>query len=181
MDLFSIHIWITNIDEEIMEKHTKNQLLVLLKKKAFSEDLTLSHLSKKLSVSPSYMSQLQSGQKPIDGVKDEFLRRCAEYLDLPAMTCFIVSGKIRANDFYASKINLKKSLDRALMCVAENHMSLDSGVSEKQLLQLSQEVKLLIVLLYQSAFSVQLLPKGFDRLQWETATGIRIPFQDSVC
>ena len=159
-----------------MNIQTKNKLLALIKKKASSENLSLIKLSNKLSVSASYISQLDSGQKSMEGVKNDFIRKCADYLELPAISCFIASGKILATDFYSPKAMHKEHLDRALQCVADNSISLESGVSERQLFQLSDEVKMLIVLLYQSAFSVQVLPKCFNRSQWNENTGIRIPF-----
>lgn len=121
-------------------------------------------LAKRLRVSQSYLSELLAGDRSLQDVGDEVIREMAAYLQLPPVVCFLLAEKLRHADFVAPPTSLQTALNQAMEGVASSRQGLEAAVTPETLKVLPEKVKVLLVLLYESATAGQLLQ--VKRWQW---------------
>ena len=92
-------------------------------------------------------------------VADAFLRSAAEYLGLPVVTCFVLSGRLQVGDFSQAPAKLERSLSAAMGVVAASKFARDLALCDSDLLELSVPAQLLIVELFEQTEAVLLLPE----------------------
>lgn len=121
-------------------------------------------LARRLRVSQSYLSELLAGDRSLQGVGDDVVREMAAYLQLPPVVCFLLAEKLRHADFVAPPASLQTALNQAMEGVASSRQGLEAAVTPETLKALPEKVKVLLVLLYESATAGQLLQ--VKRWQW---------------
>lgn len=115
------------------------------------DELTAKALASKLGISPSYLSQLLSGEKCLATARDKLVRQFAEYLGIPAILAFLWTGKLGSNDFFYEPRSLKERLKAGMRIVSESQYAGEAGVSSDDLLGLNEQVQLLIACLFEIA------------------------------
>ncbi len=134
-------------------QHLKLALRATMRRRAES----VSYVAKQVGISQSYLSQLISGDKPMEHVSDQHLRRFAAYLGMPPIAGFVLAGRLSASDFLESAPPLEQRLEQALGVVLTSPSAAEAQVSEADLAALPVSVKMLIVLLHQRAEKTDLL------------------------
>lgn len=161
-----------------MKQPVKGQpLLDLLQAKLHSDSITLAQLGELLGLSQSYISQLLSGDKPVSALQRDVIRRIAGFLDMPTVLCELLGGRLEASDFFSVRDKYAHALEYALQTVAASNSAMESAVRLDDLLALPDSVKLLLVLLYELAEHVVLLPGRLTRSQCETLSQLWVPFE----
>lgn len=133
------------------------RLRVALKHALRNKNDSISGLAAKLGTSQGYLSQLLNGDKPIDGVGDDLLRKFAAYLEVPGVAGFILAERLTASDFLAPSSALPDRLNLAISTISQSMAAMESGVEMEVLVALPEKLKLLLVLLYQQAYDIELL------------------------
>lgn len=133
------------------------RLRVALKHALRKKGESISGLAAQLGISQSYLSQLLSGDKPIDCIGDDLLRKFAAYIEVPGVAGFILAERLTAADFMAVSPPLLERLSQAMTSISQSSAAIESGIEEGALKALPERVKLLLVLLYQKAYGVELL------------------------
>lgn len=152
-------------------------LAELLRSKLRRDGLSLAQLAKRLGVGQSYLSQLSCGAKPLSSVSESFLRKCATYLGIPVVYVFLLSGRLQFRDFFSSPVTLAMQIEKALVQISCSDIGLEAGVDTSVLASLPDAAKLLIVLLYERAEQVQLLPSRVGKAEIERIGQLRVPFE----
>lgn len=140
------------------ERKVKNSLIALLVARMSAAGLSVSGLADQLGISQGYMSQLLREDKLVSATSDDFIRQCAMFLRLPAVTCFLLAGRLIGADFYNPAMAFEQQLDEALESVARSSEARECALSHKQLLGLPIGSQHLLVLLYERAYGVELMP-----------------------
>ena len=140
-----------------VRKQKGQRLRVALKQVLRKKGERISSLAARLGISQSYLSQLLNGDKPMDGIDDDLLRQFAAYLDVPGVAGFILAERLTAADFLATSPSLGERLSQAMMPVGQSSAAIESGMEKEALDALPEKVQLLLVLLYQKAYGVELL------------------------
>lgn len=138
-------------------KQKGKRLRAELKKALRNKNDSISGLAAKLGTSQGYLSQLLSGDKPISGVGDSLLRQIADYLGIPVIAVFMLAERLTAADFLAPLSALPDRLNLAITAISQSTAAMESGVETEVLVALPEQVKLLLVLLYQQAYGIELL------------------------
>lgn len=161
-----------------MKQPVKGQpLLDLLQAKLRSDSTTFAQLGALLGLSQSYISQLLSGDKPVAALPRDVIRRIASFLGMPTVLCELLGGRMEASDFFSMRDEFADALEHALQAVAASSAALQAAVRQDDLLALPDAVKLLVVLLYEQAEHVVLLPGRLTRAQCETLSQFWVPFE----
>lgn len=61
---------------------------------------SISRVAQQVGISPSYLSQLLSGDKGMESVSDQLLRAFAAYLSMPPVAGFVLAGRLDVADFF---------------------------------------------------------------------------------
>lgn len=112
---------------------------------------TVSQLAAHVRVSQSYLSQLLNGDKAMDAVSDQHLRRFAAYLGIPPIGAFVLAGRLELADFFEDILTFEQGLSRALASISSSPSAAEAGVDLTDLERLPVPMKVLIVLLHQRA------------------------------
>lgn len=134
-----------------------NRLRVALKQAQQANNDSISSMAAKLGASQSYLSQLLSGDRPMSGVSDGILRKIAEYLGVPLVIALMQAERLTSADFMVSPSNLPDRLNAGMKAIGRSSEAIESGVGVEELMILPERVKLLLVLLYQQAYQVEML------------------------
>lgn len=152
------------------------ELTERLRTKMLQDGLSQRQLAKRLRVGASYLSQLNSGAKPVTGVSELFLRSCAEYLEMPLVLVYLLAGRLTAKDFFSSPATFEKHLNAALVRIGSSSIAAETAVDIELLTELPAAAKLLIVLLYERAESILLLPPRVRSGEIEALGSAHVPF-----
>lgn len=158
------------------ERKCENPLIALLTVRMATDGLSVTALGEKLAVSQGYMSQLLREDRQVSVASEGFIRECAMYLELPAVTCFLLAGKLIGADFYKPLIPFGQLLNLALKAVADSQLAKDAAVSYEQLLELPEPVRHLLVLQHEVAFTVDLIKEKVSRAELAAACEFHQPF-----
>lgn len=152
-------------------------LIERLKTRMRHDDLSQNQLARRLGVGASYLSQLNGGVKPVTGVSELFLRSCAEYLEIPPVLVYLLAGRLQAKDFFVSPTTVEQHVNTALELIGSSSIAAETGVDAGLLTELPAAAKLLIVVLFERAENVLLLPTRVSQGEVEALGGVRVPFQ----
>lgn len=133
------------------EDNNPGSLARLLSVKMHQDELTAKALAGKLGISPSYLSQLLSGEKCLATARDKLVRKCAAYLGIPAVLAFLWAGKLSGKDFFREPKSLKERLQAGMRIVSESQYAGEAGVSSADLSGLNEQVQLLLARLFEIA------------------------------
>lgn len=139
-------------------KNVGHPLSALLIQGIERQGATISKLAVELGISQSYLSELLAGDKSFSKLDDELVRAMALYINIPAVVAFILSGKLRHQDFFDGLLGLEDRLQGAMYRVGESSYALEAAVTIPTLMKLPTEVKLLLVLVFQEATGDNLIP-----------------------
>ncbi|CAM5496907.1 hypothetical protein AFAE65S_03695 [Alcaligenes phenolicus] len=133
-------------------QHLRLALRATMRQRAES----VSGVAKQVGISQSYLSQLINGDKPMEHVSDQHLRRLAAYLGMPPIAGFVLAGRLSVSDFLESVPPVEQRLDQALKAVLASSTAAEAQVSEADVGALPVSVKMWIVLLHQRAERIDL-------------------------
>lgn len=160
-----------------MDNFVGHPLIELLRTKMRRNDLSLTQLAKRLQVGHSYLSQLSSGKKPLSSASDRFLRVCSEYLEMPVVLIYLLAGRLQTKDFFISPLTLDMRIDCSLEQIARSSIGAEASVDAGMLIGLPSPAKLLVVLLYERAEGVCLLPPRVSEGEVEALGRAFVPFE----
>lgn len=101
-------------------KNVGHPLSALLIQGIERQGATISKLAVELGISQSYLSELLAGDKSFSKLDDELVRAMALYINIPAVVAFILSGKLRHQDFFDGLLGLEDRLQGAMYRVGES-------------------------------------------------------------
>jgi transcriptional regulator with XRE-family HTH domain len=152
-------------------------LIERLRTRMRQDELSQNQLAKRLGVGASYLSQLTNGAKPMSGVSELFLRTCAEYLEIPPVLVYLLAGRLQAKDFFVSPKTFEQHLNNALELICCSSIAAETAVDAGLLTELPAAAKLLIVVLFERAENVLLLPSRVRAGEVEALGSARVPFE----
>lgn len=155
-------------------------LATLLNTKMRIDGSSVSSLAARLGISQGYLSQLLAGDKPFGATNDELVRKCADFIDQPAVIGFLLCGKLKMHDFFEAPKEFPERLDDALQIVSKSAFAAETAVDLEQLRALSTSVQELIVLAFANATGEELIPRRVTRGTIESAAQARMPFEVRV-
>lgn len=158
-------------------KDELSPLVHLLAAKMRLAGMSEKSLATYLGISQSYLSQLLNGRKDTAGLSEIVLRRCAGFLEMPAVVCFLLAGRLLQEDFFDSSDSLTSRVSKALKVVATSRYAQETSVTSELLGGLPEQIQLLIVLLYETATGSVLIP-GRVGAEWVSSSdNPRVPFE----
>ncbi|WP_374679727.1 helix-turn-helix domain-containing protein [Hydrocarboniphaga effusa] len=137
------------------------RLLELLQVKAQQERIGLEETAKRIGISRSYLSSLRYGQRKVSSLGREILDKCAEFLGMPLAGVLMAAEVIYPTDFVGgSRERARQEVQRAMQFFASDPDW--AGFVDADWRSWSLNTQLMIVLLYQKAAGLELLPSLFD-------------------
>lgn len=130
------------------EKSNRDALASMLAVRRDVEDVAVSTLAGMLGISTSYMSQLLAGDKRFSVASDEVIRAAAKVLQLPAVICFLLTGKLRHEDFVEPTVSIQEELALAMRDLANSPEALELAVDRDELLALPEPLQHLLAVLF---------------------------------
>jgi transcriptional regulator with XRE-family HTH domain len=172
---------LSDFGEETMKEEwkIKNPLVALLLAKMGEEGLSVSALAGRLGISQGYMSQLLREDKLVATASEEFIRQCATYLNLPAVSCFLLAGRLIGADFYKPATSFEQQLKVALAVVAKSPEAQDAAVSYDLMLGLPLAMQHLLVLMHERVYDDELIPGRLTSEALQFASQSYVPFSVS--
>lgn len=148
-------------------RRPESPLLRLLESQRRRASLTRKALAARLGLSPAYLSQLLSHDRPLESLSMAAIRRCAGFLGIPVVICLVLAGRLTPADFLSPSDVFATALATALATVAGSRWGLEAAVTPAQLQALPLEVQLLMVRLAEQADGVVLLPGRLRAADYE--------------
>ena len=130
------------------EKSNRDALATMLAVRRDVEGVAVSTLAGMLGISTSYMSQLLAGDKRFSVASDEVVRAAAKVLELPAVICFLLTGKLRHEDFVEPTVSFQDELAVAMRDLANSPEALELAVDRDDLLAMPVPVQHLVAVLF---------------------------------
>lgn len=149
------------------EKINRDALATMLAVRRDVEGVAVSTLAGMLGISTSYMSQLLAGDKRFSAASDEVVRAAAKVLELPAVICFLLTGKLRHEDFVEPTVSIEEELEVAMRDLANSPEALELAVDRDDLLELPVPVQHLVAVLFGEVSGRQYIT-GKKRWPWMT-------------
>lgn len=165
------------MSEENTVTNKGQALLDLLQFQRRRDNLTLAELGARIGIDASYLSSMFSGKKKFLAINPKIYRLIAEYLGLPVVVCYLLGGWMEPCDFFMRQGEYPSAVENALEAISRSRSALDAGVTRCQLSELNERVKLLVVLLYEQAEGVTLLPERFSAEGLHAVSSMWIPFE----
>lgn len=109
------------------------------------DQVSQSELAVRLGISCGQLSKLLRGRSSFARVSDGVLRAVADYLQMPVVQCFVLSGRLRHADFLETT---GQSLSAAMEGVARSEQAVGLSLVAEDLQVLPQDVQLLIARLH---------------------------------
>lgn len=130
------------------EKRNRDALATMLAVRRDVEGVAVSTLAGMLGISTSYMSQLLAGDKRFSAASDEVVRAAAKVLELPAVICFLLTGKLRHEDFVEPAVSFQEELAMAMRDLAYSPEALELAVDRDDLFAMPVSVQHLVAVLF---------------------------------
>lgn len=140
------------------QKNVGHPLVALLVQGMDARDMTVSELASEIGLSQSYLSELLREDKSFSKVDMSRLRSIAVFLELPAVSVFMLAGKLLHEDFLGKPHVISEQLQSGMRRVAQSSYGLKTSVSESMLERLPVEVKTLLAVIFQAATGESLIP-----------------------
>ncbi|WP_341645929.1 helix-turn-helix domain-containing protein [Thauera sp. SDU_THAU2] len=129
-----------------------------LRERMYQQDQKVKDVAEIFAISPAYFSQLLAGDRSFSSVSDQLIRRIADYLRLPPITCFVLAGRFKADDFLVSDAESDRLFSRALRFVSDSSFAVEARVDYQMLQRAPVELQRLVLSLYQTATNAKLIP-----------------------
>lgn len=129
-----------------------------LRERMYEQDHRVKDVAEILGISPAYLSQLLAGDRHFSSVSDQLIRRIADYLRLPPITCFVLAGRFKTDDFLVPDAESDRLRARALRFVSDSSFAVEARVDYQMLQRAPVELQSLVLSLYQTATNAQLTP-----------------------
>lgn len=142
-----------------VETFVGRPLATLLFARMRQDELSIAQLASRLGVGRSYMSQLLRGGKSIAAMDDQILRACASYLNVPLVLVYVLAGRLCFDDFLVTTVDGAAQLEKAVAQIGESQIAASTGVAVQMLSELPVQVQHLLVVLFERAEQVSLLPR----------------------
>ncbi len=102
-------------------KINEPKLIHWLNQRAIEKEMSKGELSKFLGVSSSYLNQLQSSEKQIKNIGDDFINKCVEFLQASRLSVLISAEKITQQDFYGlSEKDYEEEIEAAIQYILKD-------------------------------------------------------------
>ncbi len=131
-------------------------LLAWLFETANDRGLQLKEMAKELGVTYGYIHQLRNGIKPVPGISDEVVDRCAKFLDVPRLAVLVAADIMRFEDFYQEPDSLRTYLEPSLRFIKRD--PLWGAFMHPIVFDVDDKVKYFIITLYEEATGRKLIP-----------------------
>lgn len=145
----------------------REALATMLAVRREAEGVAVSTMAGMLGISTSYMSQLLAGDKRFSVASDEVIRAAAKVLELPAVICFLLTGKLRHEDFVEPMVSFQAELALAMRDLANSPDALELAVGQDDLLAMPLPVQHLVAVLF-GEISGRRFITGKKRWPWMT-------------
>ena len=136
-------------------------LLAMLVSRANELGDSLGDLAKALNVTYGYIAQLRNGFRKPENISDSFATACAAYLGVPRLAVLLAAGRVRPLDVYEDPHEVMASLPHALKFMQSDGRF--AGLMPPEVFEVSSELQLFIVTLYEAATDRKLLPGHLSR------------------
>lgn len=125
---------------------------------------TPKELAESLGITYVYLMALARGEKPIQQVSREVLKRAADYLNVPVAQAYLLAGALTPEDFVLMP-SLDERIARVREAMAHDAMWCGLALSDEVWRKTPQEARLLICMLYEQSAKTTwldwtLVPKG---------------------
>ncbi|WP_051849335.1 hypothetical protein [Thiomonas sp. FB-Cd] len=125
---------------------------------------SITQLAEALGYSYPYINLLMSGLRRVDQVSDDFVQACAVYLRLPRLAVLMMSGRLKAEDFFEVGAFRAKAVEAAMRCIEDDPQW--GSLLTPELRKASPESRFCLVKLYESATGRRLLDGELDPKQF---------------
>tara|TARA_R110002072_G_scaffold242737_2_gene401769 strand:- start:1571 stop:2068 length:498 start_codon:yes stop_codon:yes gene_type:complete len=124
------------------------KLIHWLNQRSIEKGISKGELSKFLGVSSSYLNQLQSGEKQIKNIGDDFINKCVELLQASRLAVLIAAEKITQQDFYGlSEKDYEEEIEAALHFILKDKNI--GTIIPSEILSADFKIKEMTVLLFE--------------------------------
>ncbi len=147
--------WNMKIRREAM-KLRGSTLLAWLVETANDKGLQLKEMAAELGVTYGYIHQLRNGLKPVPGISDELVDRCAAFLDVPRLAVLVAADIMRFEDFYQEPDSLRTYLEPSLRFIKRDPTW--GAFMHPMIFDVDDKVKYFIITLYEEATGRKLIP-----------------------
>lgn len=133
-----------------------SELLSMLLRHANTLGDTVSEMERQLNVKSYYFARLRSGNSSTTKITGRFAEACALYLGVPRLMVLIAAGQVKPQDCDDDPFEVISALPRAITYI-QNHPKY-GPLMPIGLIGESLRLKYLIVLLFENATNMRLLP-----------------------
>ncbi len=158
-----VDTWSGTVDEEQL-KRPGGVLMAALMRCASERGQSISQLAEALGYSYPYINLLMSGLRRVDQVSDDFSRACAVYLRVPRLAVLMMSGRLKADDFFEAQVFKAKAVDAAMRFIEDDPQW--GALVTAELRTAKPESRFCLVKLYESATGRKLLDGELDPAQF---------------
>ena len=155
--------WSGTVDERQL-KRPGGVLMAALVRCAAERGQSISQLAEALGYSYPYLNLLMSGLRKVDQISDDFARACAVYLRVPRLAVLIMSGRLKADDFFEAQVFKAKAVDAAMRFIEDDPQW--GALVTAELRTAKPESRFCLVKLYESATGRKLLDGELDPAQF---------------
>jgi transcriptional regulator with XRE-family HTH domain len=147
-----------------LESPTGAALIATLWERMGERAHTPKELAEALGITYVYLMALARGEKPIQQVSREVLKRAADYLNVPVAQAYLLAGALTPEDFVLMP-SLDERIERVRDAMRHDAMWCGLALSDEVWRKTPQEARLLICMLYEQAAKTTwldwtLVPKG---------------------
>ncbi|MBC8738540.1 helix-turn-helix domain-containing protein [Paraburkholderia sp. UCT31] len=150
--------WTGGLWQEDMKK-PGGVLLAMLSAKAAELGHSQAEMCEALGYTGGYISQLRGGARKTVHIQDEFVTACAAYLGVPRITVQVASRRMSPLDMYADPHEALRCVPKAIKWIQKDEKY--GPLVPPELPDLSPQMQLFVVFLYEAATNTKLLP-GYE-------------------
>lgn len=155
--------WSGTVDERQL-KRPGGLLMAALVRCAAERGQSIAQLAAALGYSYPYLNLLMSGLRRVDQVSDDFAQACAAYLRVPRVAVLMMSGRLKADDFFEAQVFKAKAVDAAMRFIEDDPVW--APLMTAELRTAKPESRFCLVKLYESATGRRLLDGELDPAQF---------------
>lgn len=149
----------TSADAEAQQRagRPEPRLLTALRRAAERQGHSQIELAHHLGVTSGYLIQLRSGTRDVRRISLDFARACAAYLETSTLNVLLLAGSLDVSDFSVPGEPQQRRIREGLQALREDPLY-SAYVDEAVLESLSDEVKQLLVGVYEEACQREFFP-----------------------
>ncbi len=151
--------WSGTVDEKQLRR-PGGLLMAALVRCAAERGHSITQMAKALGYSYPYVNLLMSGLRRVDQVSDDFAQACAVYLRLPRLAVLMMSGRLKADDFFEAQVYKAKTVESAMRFIEDDPVW--APLITAELRTARAETQYCLVKMYESATGKRLLAGELD-------------------